>query len=324
MTTARPLPPHGTYARANGSRGYRKPCKCEPCLVERRRYKKHDRASRQLGRPGHVDAKQARERLLLLNQTTGWNDLATAFGGSAANLRDIAFGRRTRIKRTTHNKIMTLKAAPSGGQYIDATGSRRRLQALQAIGHTTYTIADATRAGRTLIVPILDGRPLVRRVLAERIADAYSVLSQTPGHAPRSRNRAVLNGWAPPAAWDDERLDDPQAHPDWTGHCGTDRGYWMHKRQQLPMCTRCETAHEEWLDRHADLTVQQLNQERFRARAAATTREADLAHDARELMRVSGLTTEQAAERLDVTRPHLHQALKRHPAPTKTTERAAA
>jgi predicted DNA-binding protein (UPF0251 family) len=64
--------------------------------------------------------------------------------------------------------------------------------------------------------------------------------------------------------------------------------------------------------------MQELNQERFRARAAATTREADLAHDARELMRVCGLTTEQAAERLDVTRPHLHQALKRHPAPAKT------
>jgi hypothetical protein len=312
--TTKSLPDHGTYARANGSRGYRAPCKCELCIIERRRYKKHDRASRQLGRPGHVDATQARERLLLLNQTTGWNDLAAAIEGSAANLRDIAFGRRTRIKRTTHNRITQLKPAPSAGQYIDATGSTRRLQALQAIGHTTYTIADTTNVARSLIVPILDGRALVRRTVADRIEAGYRTLSRTPGSATRSINRAKSQGWAPPAAWDDDRLDDPSAHPDWTGHCGTDRGYWMHQRQQLPMCPRCEQAHDEWLDEHADLTMQELNQERFRARAAATTREADLAHDARELMRVSGLSVEQAAERLKVTRPHLHQAMKRHPA----------
>lgn len=321
--TARPVPAHGTYARANGSRGYRAACKCEPCLAARRRFKKHDRASRQLGRPGHVDATQARERLLLLNQTTGWNDLAAAIEGSAANLRDIAFGRRLRIKRTTHNRIMQLKAAPSGGQYLDATGSTRRLQALQAIGHTTYTIAEATNTSRALIVPILDGRGLVRRIVADRIAAAYPSLSQTPGNATRSINRAKSQGWAPPAAWDDDTIDDPNAAPDWTGHCGTDRGYWAHSFHQLPMCPRCEAAHTEWLADHAGLPVQKLNQARFRARAAASSREADLAVDARELMRVSGLTVEQAAERLVVTKAHLHQALKRHPVTDEMPAQAA-
>ncbi|KAB1979259.1 hypothetical protein [Streptomyces triticiradicis] len=321
MTTVRkPVPPHGTYARANGSRGYRAPCKCEPCLVERRRYKKHDNASRQLGRPGHVDATQARERLLLLKQTVGWNDLAAAIGGSAANLRDIAFGRRLRIKRTTHHRIMQISATPSGGQYIDATGSARRLRALQAIGHTTYTIADVSNTSRSLIVPILDGRGSVRRVVAERIEAAYRELSKTPGSAARSMNRAKREGWAPPAAWDDELIDDPNAAPDWTGCCGTDRGYWMHKRQQLPLCERCKQAHADWLDERADLPVQQLNRARFAARAAASHREADLAHDARELLRLE-VGIEQVAERLGVTRNHLQQALLRNP---ETTEAVAA
>jgi hypothetical protein len=316
VTTAiKPLPAHGTYARANGSRGYRKPCKCEPCIIERRRYKKHDRASRQLGRPGHVDATQARERLLLLNQTTGWNDLAAAIEGSAANLRDIAFGRRTRIKRTTHNRIMQMSAPPSGGQYIDATGSARRLRGLQAIGHTTYAIADGTNTTRSLIIPILDGRPLIRRALADRITAGYRVMSQTPGSAARSINRAKARGWAPPAAWDDDQIDDPNAHPEWTGHCGSDRGYWMHRNQKLPMCDRCETAHTEWLAERAHLAPRQLNREKFGARAAAASRESDLAHDARELMRF-GADTEQAAARLGVTRQHLQQALVRHPEET--------
>ncbi|MFH9574268.1 hypothetical protein ACH4MG_27470 [Streptomyces sp. NPDC017454] len=311
--TVKPLPDHGTYARANGSRGYRAPCTCEPCITTRRRYKKHDRASRQLGRPGHVDATQARERLLQLNQATGWNDLAVAFGGSAANLRAIAFGRQTRIKRTTHNRIMQLKAAPSGGQYVDAAGAARRLQALQAIGHTTYTIAEASNVGRSLLVPILDGRPQVRRNVAERIKTAYTALSKTPGSATRSINRAIHNGWAPPAAWDDDTLDDPNAHPEWTGYCGTDRGWWTHRRQNLPMCARCEQAHARWYAERADLDPQARNQEMFRARAEASQREADLAHDARELFRY-GVGIDQAAARLGVTRQHLQQALKRHPA----------
>lgn len=46
--------------------------------------------------------------------------------------------------------------------------------------------------------------------------------------------------------------------------------------------------------------------------AAAASREADLAHDGRELLR-HGADTEQAAERLGVTRNHLQQALLRHP-----------
>ncbi|MGW9611886.1 hypothetical protein [Streptomyces diastaticus] len=207
----RPLPPHGTYARANGSRGYRDGCTCEPCLAERRRYKKRDRIRRQLGQPGHVDATAARNRLLLLNQTTGWNDLAAEFGGSAANLRDIAFGRRARIKRTTHDRIMTLRPGVSGGQYIDATGSTRRLRALQAIGHTTYAIAQATNVSRSLLIPILDGRATVRRTVADRIAAGYRTLADAPGGATRAINRARAEGWPPPAAWDGDTIDDPTA-----------------------------------------------------------------------------------------------------------------
>jgi hypothetical protein len=211
--------------------------------------------------------------------------------------------------------------APAPGKFIDSTGIRRRIQALRAIGYSAKVIADRAGSAEVRIQLICSGRqPTVRQFLAVKILKVFVELHQTPAPPGRSSTvaskHALANGWAPPAAWDD--IDDPNAVPDWTGHCGSDRGYWMHNRQQLPMCARCEQAHEAWLDRHGHLSMQELNQERFRARAAATTREADLAHDARELMRVSGLTTEQAAERLDVTRPHLHQALKRHPAPAKT------
>ncbi|WP_266741875.1 hypothetical protein [Streptomyces phaeochromogenes] len=283
---------------------------------------------RELGRPGKVDASQARQRLISLHVTTGWNDLAAAIDGSAANLRDIAHGRRLTIRRTTHNKIMQLKAAPSGGQYIDGAGSRRRIQALRAIGWSAKAIAQQAASSQARIQLISNGQATVRYSLTVKIRNAYTALSQTPAPAGYSASRvkghAIRNGWAPPAAWDDDTIDDPQAHPDWTGHCGTDRGYWMHSLQRLPMCERCRQAHEVWLDEQAHLTVQELNQARFRARANASHREADLAHDARELLRVSGLDVQLAAERLGVTRNHLQQALLRNPEPAVEQDEAVA
>ncbi|MDX3230556.1 hypothetical protein [Streptomyces sp. ME19-01-6] len=313
MTTrTKPLPPHGSYARANGSPGYRPPCKCEPCVLTRRAKKKREHVNRQLGRPNRVDAAEARTRLLQLNETMGWNDIGTAAGCSPRHLHQIALGRVTRINRGTHDKIMAAKQGTTGGVYIDATGSIRRVRALLAIGHSIETIATTAGGVFSRIQPIAAGQPRMRRMLADKIAHAYNVLADQPGTSSRSRNRAASEGWAPPAAWDDDTIDNPQAHPDWTGHCGTDHGWWLHRLNNIPTCQRCETAHQQWL---ADLGPA-TSSERFtalrKARAAASSRGADLADDARELITL-GYGHDAIAERLQVTKEHLYQTLKRHP-----------
>lgn len=314
----RPIPPHGTYARANGSPGYRKGCGCEPCLVARRRGKKRHSTLLKLGRPGKVDAAQARARLLELHEQTGWNDLAVELGASAANLRDIAYGRRNPIRRDTHNKIMALKPTPTGGQYRDALGSRRRIQALRAIGWSAKLIAEAAKTSESRIQLIANGQATVRYSLTVKIRDAYAVLSQAPAPrspgASRAKSHAAARGWAPPAAWDDDRLDDPTAEPDWTGHCGTDRGWWMHRLQQMSVCARCDAAHEQWKSSVAHLAPSERLAISNRSKAEASNRGANLAHDARELLALD-VGIDQAAERLGVTRQHLQQELLRHPAP---------
>lgn len=311
-TVTKPLPPHGTYARANGCPGYRKPCNCEPCTTAHRAAKKRERVNRQLGRLPLRDASQARAKLNELHQTMGWNDIATAINGSSSHLRDIAFGRVTSIKQATHAKIMAVTPEPTGGQYVDATGSIRRVRALHAIGHTAIAIAHASDTNKSRIFPLLEGHPRLRRALAVRIEEAYASLSRQTGNNARARNRSRRESWAPPGAWDDDQIDDPDAHPDWTGHCGTDHGWWMHNVNSIPVCPRCETAHADWLADRKHLT----SRERFRqlalAKGAASNRGANLAADARELMRVVGLTPEQVAERLAVTTSHLHHELKRH------------
>ena len=314
--TTKTLPAHGTYARGNGAPGYREPCKCGPCYKAMRRGRKKYIVNRQLGRPGLVDATPARQRLNELKATMTWGQICQAAGCESRNLKLIADGRRTQIRRSTLTGILAVQAEkPASGKYLDATGTRRRIQALRAIGWSAKAIAEAAASAEARIQLISTGeQPTVRQSLAEKITKVFVELHQTPAptgrSATRTKNHAVANGWAPPAAWDD--IDDPTALPDWTGHCGTDRGYWMHQRQQLPMCARCEQAHEDWLAEHAHLTAQELNRARFQARNTAVTREADLAADARELMRY-GADTEQAAARLGVTRNHLQQALLRNP-----------
>jgi hypothetical protein len=313
----RPIPPHGTYARANGSPGYRKACGCEPCLTARRRHKKHNTVMRQLGRPAKVDATQARQRLLLLHQTTGWNDLAVAVGGSASNLRDIAFGRRNPIRRTTHDKIMAVSVEPSGGQYIDAAGSRRRIQALRAIGWSCRVIAERAATSEARVQLIANGQLTIRHGLANKIRNAYVILAAKPAPVDRNTARvracAARNEWAPPGAWNDDEIDDPNAHPDWTGHCGTDRGWWTHTTEGIPVCGRCQTAHTTWLADRKQLAPAERFRQLALAKGAASQRGANIAADARELMRISGLSYEQVSERLGVSTNHIQQELLRHP-----------
>ncbi|MFD5137488.1 hypothetical protein ACFWMX_14800 [Streptomyces sp. NPDC058378] len=242
----------------------------------------------------------------------GWTDIAAALGTSGGHVRDIAFGRKSQIAVTTHNKIMKIEQAASRGQYIDATGTVRRIRALVANGHSLQDIADGTGSVPNLIQGLHAGKARIRRFVAERIAQGYQEMAERQGDCGRARRRAAREGWAPPAAWDDDTLDDPAASPDWTGHCGTDRGWWMHTSQKLPMCEACKAAHEAWKADHQGLPRRELMSALFLARAAASTRGAELAEDGRELLRL-GHTAEQAAARLGISKDHLQQELARHP-----------
>ncbi|MEU1663631.1 hypothetical protein ABZ547_08445 [Streptomyces sparsogenes] len=217
----KPLPPHGSYARANGSPGYRPRCKCEPCLTTRRREEKRARTNRELGRSPFIDPAAARAHLQHLHQTMSWRSLATATGLPQSGLIRLYNGDRTKIHRSTHTRIMAVHPPTKGdgGQLIDATGSRRRVQALSYIGHSLQTIAEAAGTGRMRIHAIASGsQPTIRRDLTERIEAAYKRLTRQPvstnKFTQRSRNTARAKGWHGPLAWDTDTIDDPAAQPD--------------------------------------------------------------------------------------------------------------
>lgn len=252
----RPLPAHGTYARANGSPGRRAGCNCQPCIKERRRVGKRNHVNRQLGRPGTVNATPARTHLQRLHEYMGWKTLAKRTTLDYRTLVQIYRGERATIRRTTASKILAVPVADSrdAGKYIDATGSIRRVRALQAAGHTTQAIADACQTGRAKIELIVNAKQAtVREMLAAKIRRAYSQLAEQPGDGVRARNRAKREGWAPPAAWDDDTIDDPQAQPDLG-----DRVLNFHERAAL---RREEIIHLAWCGHEPEQIRARLNDE---------------------------------------------------------------
>ena len=217
----RPLPDHGTYARANGCPGYRPPCNCDTCVPVRRRIRKLSNVNRQLGRPGIVDAAPARQHLARLRADMSMNAIAKAVGCNRDTLTEIDNGTKKRINRSTHNKIMALRigSQPTAALLIDATGTRRRLQALQTQGRSFDAIAESAATTRVRLEVIAKGQqPTVTRAIAERVAGAYESLLRTPlpesAGATRIRRKAEALRWREPLFWEDYGgIDDPEFDP---------------------------------------------------------------------------------------------------------------
>jgi DNA-binding CsgD family transcriptional regulator len=109
----------------------------------------------------------------------------------------------------------------TGGQrmLIDATGTRRRVQALVRIGWPMKELAGRLGVSFQNVYDYTT-RDKVRRSTAAKVAGLYDELSMLPGPSTSAAKRALAKGWPPPLAFDDENLDDPAARPmhDLRGH----------------------------------------------------------------------------------------------------------
>lgn len=116
--------------------------------------------------------------------------------------------------------LRTRQYLAGGPLVIDATGTKRRLRALMALGWTGPQIDAALGRARTFTANLLCGSPRVNRVTADLVATVYERMSmRLPDDEPtpnrqlitRTRNQARRKGWAPPLAWDD--IDNPDEEP---------------------------------------------------------------------------------------------------------------
>jgi hypothetical protein len=229
MTTAvRSVPGHGSLGRAK----YHK-CPCQACRDAYNAYQRHVRRQKAYGRwQPYTDAEPVRQHLrALMAAGISIARIAAMIGKDTGYISRTLYPRggqppKRRISTATANLILAIdpntKATP---QRVDATGTRRRIQALIVMGWPQQRLA--VLLGRT------GGGTLNELTKAEHVyattADAvrrlYAALHaadpETHGvpriSAERTRAYSRRKGWYSPLAWDADTIDDPNAQPDTEG-----------------------------------------------------------------------------------------------------------
>lgn len=116
--------------------------------------------------------------------------------------REAALLRRMRIRKGRHQPLN-----------VDATGTRRRLQALAAMGWPADDISVRSGISVRTIRSIYSGATTVRRSVADAATALYNQLGLTEGPGRLCKTRARNRGWVTALAWDDDTIDDPTKRP---------------------------------------------------------------------------------------------------------------
>ncbi|GAA0969977.1 hypothetical protein GCM10009555_018090 [Acrocarpospora macrocephala] len=224
---------HGTrnrYVHGPDEHDQPGPCRCTPCRAanaEAQAQYHRVTAQRAWGAapPAYVDAAPARAHLkMLAKHGIGWKRAAALSGVANGAVSRLLYGLgeqppSARIRPETEAKILAVQPSLdvlSAKTPVDATGTRRRVQALVALGWSLSELA--RRIGwiptnmPTLAHP---ATTTVQAATARLVRDLYNQLSMHPapvgGSATRARRMAETKGWLPPLAWDDDLIDLPDA-----------------------------------------------------------------------------------------------------------------
>lgn len=260
---------------AHGTRTcYKNGCRCARC-----RRGEADRARRvtRLKAYGRwepfTDAAPVREHVqTLVSYGAGAARIATVAGVGSTTVAALLYGRPAenapptrRMRKETAARLLAVRPGLSvlaPGARTSACGTRRRLQALGALGWSAPAIARRLGMQPSTLYVILRGSATVTAATALRVRELYDDLwdqeprQDTPvarSAAARTRVHAARRRWAPPQAWDDDTIDDPAARP----------GRW--KRNQTG--TRLAAADVAELDR-AGLTPAGIAERTGASRAA--------------------------------------------------------
>lgn len=201
--------PHGTWTGYVTHR-----CRCQECRSHASASRRARARAQASGVPVLVDAAPARSHVASLRAAgMSFRAIALAAGWSSRNSLASSLA-RSRMHPRTLERILAVRPSSDTrpSSYVDATGSRRRLQALAAGGHSARALAaELGHADTSTVLGIQSGRTQrVRLRTASRICDLFDSWWDKPGD-PKVAASARARGWPPALAWDEEDLDDPQA-----------------------------------------------------------------------------------------------------------------
>lgn len=299
MTSGRPArTKHGDYgySRTND-------CRCDLCKVGVRRYEKRIAYEKLQGISRRADATEAKahvQRLVDAGATFGQIARATGMVVQEVQVRRLILGNRgkpvTWVYRHTAAAllIVTLDQALAFDTALPSIGVHRRLNALRYMGHSVAAISIELGITEEAVWQYYRRKKLMTTTI-RKVTDLYDKWSMTIGDSERARWHAYRFDYAPPMAWEDVDIDDPDAEPDRSCIvCIVERCH-----RQVSRCSLCRTHLRRVLEtkgfrgdsENFRLIVQRLNRQ-------ASHRQAD--HSLAELKEM-GVTAEEAAARVGLS-----------------------
>lgn len=251
-----------TTGRPHGNAKYHlEKCRCPVCCKASRDYENNRYRAIAYGRwQPYVDAEPVRRHVHALSDFgIGWMRLARLAGVPRGSMSKLLYGDPQRGMAPSKgmrakNALALLAVEPTLDNLgdrtsIDGTGTRRRLQALVAKGWSQSELARRLGVNRASFSKTITGDLVYARTVraVNTLYDQLWRLDPEQNGVParwaeQARAHGTNNQWPPPGAWDDDRIDDPDAFPDWTGWCGTPQGRRIHYRIRIPVCPPCRQA----------------------------------------------------------------------------------
>lgn len=224
MTTAIPAESleHGDPRR------YRRGCRCTKCKAGANRSNIKNRYLRQTGRATMRPADRAADHLLRLRAAGLDDKTIRKQTGICPDVMYRILRREGVIHARTEARITSVPVPEAPGpssnrSYIPARGTVRRLRALIAAGWYGAELARRLGKVRENLAQIIDRGEdgQVAQYVADEVHALYTELhTQKPEdhginayYADRARKMAAARGWAPPAYWDDDDLENAAFTP---------------------------------------------------------------------------------------------------------------
>lgn len=222
--STRTLADHGTLSRYKHHG-----CRCRTCVLGYRDYQRTTRRRRAYGTwHPFVDAEPIRQHILTLHGSgMSYASIAKAAGMYEATVTGFvyALGKRAPLKqRATPDiaaKILAVTPDPMLSGWVNATGTRRRIQALAAAGWPMGALATAIGVNSGT-VNRMTRQTRVYASTARAVSAMYDeyATASPEGHgvqtwmADRTRRAAQAKHWPDPTWWEDMgHIDDPDFDP---------------------------------------------------------------------------------------------------------------
>lgn len=161
------------------------------------------------------DAGPARAHVLRL-RNLGWTyeQIAEAAGVSTWVPHKLGTGVTRNLWGESEEAILSIPLEPRASHRgVDGTGTYRRCEALLWMGWPWCEIDKRVGLKPYSLATYRTRREPISFRIKQRVAAVYDELSHLPGPSKQTATKARKSGYVPPAAWDDDTIDDPKARP---------------------------------------------------------------------------------------------------------------